>query len=475
MSDTAIAALMEPDIEGLKASLRGELIQPDDEGYEGARKVYNAMHDRRPALIVCAAGVADVISAVRFAGEHDLLLAVRGGGHSIPGFGTCDDGLVLDLGRMRGIRVDPERRTVRAEGGCTWADLNHATNAFGLATTGGIVSTTGIAGLTLGGGLGYLARSCGLSCDNLISADVVTADGSFLTCSEERNEDLFWALRGGGGNFGVVTSFEYRLHPVADILGGPTFFPLDGDVLRGYRDLMAGAPEALGALLGLALAPPAPFIPEKWHGKPVCVGLACWTGPTEEGEEILKTFDAWAPVLGQAVGRMPYPAINTLFDELLPPGLHHYWKGHFVRGLPDAAIEVHLEYGSAIPSTQTATLLFPIDGACHRVAPEATAFAYRDADFAVGLGPSWPGPADTAANIEWGRRYSEAVAPYAEEGGYVNFMSSDDQGRVRANYRQNYDRLAEIKRRYDPDNFFRKNQNITPGGSGASGRDENDR
>jgi FAD/FMN-containing dehydrogenase len=475
MSDTAIAALMEPDIEGLKAGLRGEVIQPSDGDYDEARKVYNAMHDRRPALIVRAAGVADVISAVRFAGEHDLLLAVRGGGHSIPGFGTCDGGLVLDLGRMRGIRVDPERRTVRAEGGCTWADLNHATNAFGLATTGGIVSTTGIAGLTLGGGLGYLARSCGLSCDNLISADIVTADGSFVTCSEERNEDLFWALRGGGGNFGVVTSFEYRLHPVADILGGPTFFPLDGDVLRGYRNLMAEAPEELGALLALALAPPVPLIPQEWHGKPVCVVLACWTGPTGEGGEILKTFETWAPVIGRAVGRMPYPAINTLFDELLPPELYHYWKGHFVQGLPDEAIEVHLEYGSNIPSAQSATLLFPIDGACHRVAPEETAFAYRDANFAVGLGPSWPDPADTAANIKWGRRYSEAVAPYAEAGGYVNFMSGDDQGRVHANYRQNYDRLVEVKNKYDPDNIFRINQNIAPKGSEASRRREHDR
>jgi FAD/FMN-containing dehydrogenase len=475
MSDTTIAALMEPDIEGLKASLRGELIRPGDENYDEARKVYNAMHDRRPALIVRAAGVADVISAVRFAGEHGLLLAARGGGHSIPGFGTCDGGLVLDLGQMRGIRVDPERRVVRAEGGCTWADMNHATNAFGLATTGGIISTTGIAGLTLGGGLGYLARSYGLTCDNLISADVVTAGGSFVSCSEERNEDLFWALRGGGGNFGVVTSFEYRLHPVVDILGGPTFFPLDGDVLRGYHNLMAEAPEALGALLGLALAPPVPFVPEEWHGKPVCVVLACWTGPAGEGEEILKTFETWAPVIGRAVGWMPYPVINTLFDELLPPGLYHYWKGHFVRGLPDEAIEVHLEYGSTIPSAQTATLLFPIDGACHRVAPEETAFAYRDANFAVGLGPSWPDPADTAANIEWGRRYSEAVAPYAEEGGYVNFMSGDDQSRVRANYRQNYNRLAEIKQCYDPDNLFRMNQNIAPRGSEASGRDEHER
>lgn len=464
MLNTGIAESMEQGIESLKAVLRGGLIQPGDESYEEARKVYNAMHDRRPALIVRAAGVADVIVAVRFAAEHDLLLAVRSGGHSVPGFGTCDGGLVLDLGRMKGIRVDPERRTVRAEGGCTWTDLNHATHIFGLATTGGIVSSTGIAGLTLGGGLGYLARSCGLSCDNLISADVVTADGSFVTCNEDQYSDLFWALRGGGGNFGVVTSFEYRLHPVADILGGPTFFPLDGDVLRGYRDLMAEAPEELGAILGLTLAPPAPFIPEEWHGKPVCVVLACWTGPTEEGEKLLKTFETWAPVLGSAVGRMPYPVINTLFDELLPPGLHHYWKGHFIRGLPDEAIEVHLDYGARIPSVESATLLFPIDGACHRVAPDETAFAYRDADFAVVIGPSWPDPADTAKNIERGRRYSEAVAPYAEEGGYVNFMSGDDQGRVHANYRQNYDRLGKVKKEYDPDNLFRMNQNITPAG-----------
>lgn len=460
--DTGIAESLEQGIESLKPVLRGELIQPGGGSYEEVRKVYNAMHDRRPALIVRTAGVADVISAVKFARERDLLLAVRGGGHSVPGFGTCDGGLVLDLGQMKGIRVDPQQRTVRAEGGCTWADLNHATHAFGLATTGGVVSSTGIAGLTLGGGLGYLARSCGLSCDNLISADVVTADGSFVTCSEHQHPDLFWALRGGGGNFGVVTSFEYRLHPVADILGGPTFFPLDGDVLRGYRDLMAEAPEELGALLGLTLAPPAPFVPEGWHGKPVCVVLACWTGLAEKGEELLKTFETWSPVLGSAVGRMPYPALNTLFDELLPPGLHHYWKGHFVRGLSDEAIEVHLDYGARIPSVESATLLFPIDGSCHRVAPEETAFAYRDADFAVVLGPSWPDPADTEKNIEWGRRYSEAMAPYAEEGGYVNFMSGDDQGRVRANYRQNYDRLAEVKREYDPDNLFRMNQNITP-------------
>ncbi|GGY10818.1 oxidoreductase [Litchfieldella qijiaojingensis] len=442
--------------------LRGALILPKDEDYDEARKVYNACHDRRPAMIVQAADVADVMTAVTFAREHELPLAVRGGGHSVPGFGTCDDGLVLSLERMRGIRVDPERHSVRAEGGSTWADLNHATAAFGMATTGGIVSTTGIAGLTLGGGLGYLARSCGLACDNLLSADVVTAEGCFLTCSESRHEDLFWAIRGGGGNFGVVTSFEYRLHAVADILGGPTFYPLDADVIRGYRTLIAEAPEELGAILGITLGPTLPFLPETWHGRPVVVVLTCWSGPRGEDEAIRERLGRLGPVLGQYVQRMPYPVINTLFDELLPAGLYHYWKGCFTKHLSEEAIDVHVDYGARVPCIQSATLLFPIDGACQRVAPDATAFAYRDASFATVLGPSWPDPDDSERNIDWGRAYYQALRPYSEEGGYVNFMSGDDDDRVRANYRQNYDRLIKLKTRYDPANLFRLNQNIAP-------------
>lgn len=449
-------------IQKFQQSLRGELIQPDDARYNEARKVYNAMHDRRPALIVQAAGVADVIATVKFAREHDFLLAVRGGGHGVPGFGTCDDGLVLDLGRMRGIRIDPQHRTAQAEGGCTWGDLNHATHAFGLATTGGIVSTTGIAGLTLGGGLGYLARRCGLSCDNLVSADVVTADGSFVTCSNDREPDLFWAIRGGGGNFGVVTSFQYRLHPVADILGGPTIYSLDSDVLRGYRDMIGEAPEALTALLGLTLGPPLPFLPEQWHGRPVAIVLTCWSGTADQDDQVRARLERVGPAVGQYLERMPYPPINTLFDELLPAGLYHYWKGYFAKDLSNEAIDVHIAFGSKVPCLETATLLFPIDGACHRVAPDKTAFAYRDANFATVLGPSWPDPADSERNIEWGRAYYEALRPYSEEGGYVNFMSGDDQDRVRANYRQNYDRLVEIKTQYDPTNFFQMNQNIKP-------------
>ena len=380
----------------------------------------------------------------------------------MPGFGTCDDGIVLDLGRMRGMRVDPARRTVRAEGGCTWADLDHATDAFGLATTGGTVSTTGIAGLTLGGGIGFLARRYGLSCDNLVSADVVMADGSFVTCSEERDSELFWAVRGGGGNFGVVTSFEFRLHPVSEILGGPTFYAVDAEVLRAYRDFITEAPEDLGAIFALTLAPPLPFLPEEWHGKPVAVVLSCWAGAADEGEEILKPLGDWGRVVGAYVGRMPYPAINRLFDDLLPPGLQHYWKGAFVRELPDEAIAVHVEHGARVPTGKSAAMLFPIDGACHRVPRDGSAFAWRDAAFATVIAGIWPNPADNERNIAWVRRYHEALRPYSEEGGYVNFMSADDRDRVGVNYRQNHDRLVEIKRRYDPENRFRFNQNIRP-------------
>jgi FAD/FMN-containing dehydrogenase len=456
------AMVNETAVSQLRAQIRGSVVEPWDADYAEARKVYNALHDKWPALVVRVADALDVATAVRFAREQDLLLAVRGGAHSVAGFSTCDGGLVLDLSRLRGIQVDPQRLTVRAQGGCTWAELNQATYQFGMATTGGVVSTTGIAGLTLGGGLGFLNRSCGLSCDNLLSADVVTAGGEVLSCDEERNPDLFWAIRGGGGNFGVVTSFEYRLHPVADILGGPTFFPLDGDVLRGYRDLMAKAPEELGALLAIAFAPPAPFRPSEWHGRTVAVVLTCWTGPVDEGRRLLETFDTWGPVLGRAVDVIPYPVINTLFDADLPAGLYHYWKSHFVRGLPDGAIDVHLEYGATLPAAETGTILFPMDGACRRVPAQDTAFAYRDVDFGVALGPSWREAAATEANIEWGRRYSAALAPYCEPGGYVNLGTDEGQHWVGDSYGPNYARLAQVKRAYDPGNLFRLNQNIPP-------------
>ena len=459
---TAVTGVDDTLVEGLRGAVRGAVIQPADAGYDQARAVYNALHDRRPALIVRAAGAGDVITTVNAARANDVALAVRGGGHSIAGFSTCDGGIVLDLGNMRGIRVDPSQRTVRAEAGCTWGDLDHATHAFGLATTGGIVSTTGIAGLTLGGGMGFLARRCGLSCDNLISADVVTADGAFLTCTSSRNPDLFWGLRGGGGNFGVVTSLEYRLHPVSDVLGGPTFYPLDADVARGYLDMMSDAPEALGAVLGFVLGPPAPFLPEHWHGRPMIVVLTCWSGPADDDGQIRDRLSRVGPITGQFVERMPYPTINTLFDQALPAGLRHYWKGVYARELTIDAIGVHLDYGATLPAPQTATLLFPLDGACHRVAPEQTAFAYRDVAFAAGFGASWSDPADDDANIAWTRAYDAALRPHSTHGGYVNFMAPDDADRVRVNYGHSYDRLAGIKRRYDPGNLFRLNHNIAP-------------
>jgi FAD/FMN-containing dehydrogenase len=446
----------------LRTQVRGGIVRPEDTGYDEARRVYNAMHDRRPALIVRAAGVADVLATVRFAAGRGLALAVRGGSHSVPGFGTCDGGLVLDLGRLRGIRVDPERRTVRAEGGCTWGDLNHATCAFGLATTGGVVSTTGIGGLTLGGGMGYLARRCGLACDNLLSADVVTADGRFVTCDAGRHPDLFWAIRGGGGNFGVVTSFELRLHPVGDIFGGPTFYALDGGVLRGYRDFMRHAPHDLGAVCALTMAPPLPFLPQAWHGRPVVAVVACWTGPETDGPKALAPLGDWGQVIGAHVGRMPYPALNSLFDDLVPAGLQQYWKANFVRELTDDAIAAHVEHGARVPCIESGTFLFPIDGACHGVGSDATAFAYRDERFSVVIAGAWPEPRDNERNVAWVRRYHEALRPFSEEGGYVNFMSGDDADRVRANYGRNYARLTAVKRQYDPGNLFRMNQNVAP-------------
>jgi FAD/FMN-containing dehydrogenase len=452
-------------IDELREQVRGEVIAQGDDGYEEARRVFNAMIDRRPAVVVRPANAGDVVTAVLHAREQGLDLAVRGGGHGVPGFGTCDDGVVIDLSSMRGVRVDPRTSTARADGGATWGDFNAATHAFGLATTGGVVSTTGVAGLTLGGGIGYLTRGYGLSCDNLISADVVTADGRILVVSEEEHDDLFWALRGGSGNFGVVTSLEFRLHPVKDIYAGPMFFELSeaSTILAFFREFIADAPEELGAFPGFQIAPPLPFIPEDRHGETFALIVGCWAGPVDEGENVFKTFHDVAPVVAEHVGPMPYPALNSAFDGLYPAGeLQHYWKANFVKELTDDAIDAHVRFGSQVPVVNSTMHLYPINGAAQRVAPDATAFAYRDATFATVIAGMWPDPADNDANIGWVRDYYEATAPYSEEGGYINFMSGDDQGRIEANYRGNYPRLVDVKRRYDPDNVFHLNQNIAP-------------
>jgi len=457
--------MAKPNTAQLREQVRGEVITPQDAGYEEARKVYNAMIDRRPSVVLRCAEPGDVVAAVNFARENQLDLAVRsGGGHSVPGFGTVDDGVVIDLSGMRAVNVDAGSRTARAQGGATWGDFNDATHAHGLATTGGIISTTGVGGLTLGGGIGYLARGFGLSCDNLISADVVTADGRSLTASEKENEDLFWALRGGGGNFGVVTSFEFRVHPVKEIYGGPMFFELEdaGTVLKFYREFIAEAPEEFGGFPAWQIAPPLPFIPEERHGDTFLAFVACWAGPLDEGEGALKRLHDVAPVVAEHVGPMPYPALNSAFDGLVPAGLQHYWKANFVKELTDDAIEAHLEHGPKVPAMNSTMHIYPINGACHRVAPDATAFAYRDANFATVIAGMWPDPGENEANIKWVRDYYEATAPLSEEGGYINFMAGDDQDRIKANYKGNYARLVDVKRKYDPDNLFHVNQNIRP-------------
>ena len=452
-------------IDGLSERVRGEVITPDDAGYDDACKVFNAMIDRRPRVVVRCTSADDVIAAVSFARENGHDIAVRGGGHSVPGFGTADDAVVVDLAGMTDVQVDPEAQTARAQGGATWGMFNDATGAHGLATTGGIVSTTGVGGLTLGGGIGYLARGVGLSCDNLLSAEVVTADGQKLVANEAENEDLFWALRGGGGNFGVVTSFEFQLHRVSDIYGGPMFFAAEdaGTVLRAYREYIADAPEQFGGFPAWQIAPPLPFIPEERHGETMLAFVSCWSGPLDDGERALAPIRDAAPVVAEHVGPMPYPALNSAFDALYPPGgLQHYWKANFVTELTDAAIEAHLEHGPKVPVVNSTVHIYSINGACHRVAPDATAFAYRDATFATVIAGMWPDPADNEANTKWVRDYYDATAPFSEEGGYVNFMSGDDQERIKANYKGNYDRLVDVKRKYDPDNLFHLNQNIKP-------------
>lgn len=465
MSDTSIGVLGESAIAGLQSGLRGDLIQRDDETYEASRTVYNAMIDCYPRLIANCKDVADVIAAVEFAREQGLLLAIRGGGHNGGGLGICDDGLVVDLSSMKGISVDPGARTVRAEGGCTWGDVDHATHAFGLATPSGIISTTGVGGLTLGGGLGHLTRKYGLTIDNLLSADVVLADGSFVTASEEENQDLFWAIRGGGGNFGVVTSFLFRLHPVSNIIGGPTLWPLDqaAEVMRWYRDFIAEAPEELNGFFAFLTVPPGPPFPEHLHMKKMCGIVWCYTGPAEDADEVFAPVQEVGTPALHGVHEMPYPALQSAFDGLYPPGLQWYWKADFINELSDEAIEEHLKYAEA-PTMHSTMHLYPINGAAHRVGENDTAWSYREATWGMVIAGVDPDPANKELITDWSRDYWEAIHPHSAGGAYVNMMMEEGQDRVKASYRDNYDRLAEIKREYDPENLFRVNQNIRPAG-----------
>jgi FAD/FMN-containing dehydrogenase len=452
-------------IDALRERTRGEVITSDDPGYDEHRTVHNAMHDRRPAVIVRCVDAADVMAAVEHARENGLDLAVRGGGHSVPGFGTSDGGVVADLSMLANVRVDPAKKTARAGGGATWGAFDHATHAFGLATTGGVISTTGVGGLTLGGGIGYLTRGCGLSIDNLVSADVVTADGRLVKASDYENEDLFWALRGGGGNFGIATSLEYQLHDVSTIVGGPMFYEATDApaVLAFYREFIADAPEQLGCFFAWQIAPPLPFVPEDRHGDLFCALVTCWTGPVDEAERVLKPMRDVAEVKAQHVGPMPYPAMNSAFDGLVPRGLQHYWKADFVKTLTDEAIMAHAEHGMHTPVVNSTMHLYPINGAVHRVGADETAFAHRDMNFAAVIAGMWPDPADNAANTKWVKDYYAAIHPYSgTDGSYVNFMADDDAGRVESNYGPNYARLVDVKRKWDPDNLFHLNQNIHP-------------
>ena len=453
-------------IAGLAESFRGELITPTDSRYAQACKVYNAMIDKRPRLIARCGAVSDVVAAVNFGRDHDLLIAVRGGGHNGAGLGSCDGGIVIDLGPLKGIRVDPSSRTIRVEAGCTQGDVDHAAHEFGLAVPAGIVSTTGIAGLTLGGGSGYLSRMHGLTIDNLLEADVVLADGRLVTASERENADLFWALRGGGGNFGVVTSFLFRAHPVANVYAGPIFWEIKhaAQIMRTYREFLRTAPEKLCPFLGLKTVPSAAPFPREIWGVRICAVISCYNGSAAEGERALRPLlDALPAPIMNGMAEMPFTTLQSLFDGLLPAGLQWYWKADFVKELSDAAIEAHIEHASKSPSELSLMHLYPIDGAVRRVGSGETAWRYRDATWSMVICGIDPDPRKAALLKKWGRDYWKAIHRYNPGGAYVNFMMDDEvEGRLQATYGENYDRLALVKRKYDPNNLFRVNQNIPP-------------
>ncbi len=464
MAGPGIKAPDNKEILEFKNTLRGDLIGQADPAYNEARKVYNAMIDKRPLLIAECADTADVILSVNFARKHDMLVAVRGGSHNVAGFSVCDGGIVIDLSKMKGIHVDPERKTARVEGGATWGDLDHATHAFGLAAPGGIISTTGIGGLTLGGGIGHLTRKHGLSCDNLISADMVTADGRLLKVNKDQNADLFWAMRGGGGNFGIVTSFEFRLHPVSTVYGGPIFWDLDKstEAMRFYRDYMKKAPEDMNAFFAFLIVPPGPPFPEHLHNKKVCGVVCCHTGPLDQAEKDVQPLREFGKPLLENVGPMPYPALNSAFDGLVPKGLQHYWKADFVNELSDEVIAAHVKYGPDIPTFNSALHIYPVSGAAQKIGKDETAYSYRDAEYVHVIAAMYPDPKDTPKNKEWVKQYWNALHPHSSGGAYVNFMMEEGDERIQATYRGNYDRLAKIKNKYDPGNLFRMNQNIHP-------------
>ena len=464
-TQTAQAYLDEAVMTQLRLEFLGELIRPDDPTYDEVRQVYNGMIDKRPALIARCVGEADVIAAVNFGREQNLLIAVRGGGHNGAGLGTCDDGLVIDLSLMKGVQVDPDRREVRVEGGCTWGDVDKATHPFGLAVPTGFISTTGVGGLTLGGGLGYLTRRYGLTIDNLLEVDIVLADGTLITANAQENPDLFWAVRGGGGNFGVVTSFLFRGNPVGTtVYGGPIFWPLEhaGEVMRFWRDLILTGPEELNGWFGFHTVPPVEMFPQEHHLKKMAVVTWCYTGNLEQAEQIFKPIREVAPPAMDFAGPIPIPALQSMFDGLYPPGLQWYWNADFFTDLSDEVVELHVQYADQLPSVHSTMHLYPINGAAHRVGKSDTAWSYREANFAQVIVGVDPDPANNPRTIAWSKEYWRKMHPYSAGGAYVNMMMDEGQDRVKAAYRENFPRLAQVKAKYDPQNLFRVNQNIKP-------------
>jgi len=449
------------------ATFQGELLRPGDERYDEARRVWNGAIDRRPALIASCGSAADVAAALDLARERELQVAVRGGGHSVAGWSVCDDGLVIDLSPMRGIEVDPDAGTARAGGGVLWGELDAATQAHGLATVGGIVTHTGVAGLTLGGGIGWLMRRHGATVDNLLAADVVTADGDLLRASESEHPDLFWGLRGGGGNFGIVTSFEYRLHEIGPtVLGGPIYYPLeDGpEVLRHYRDVIADAPDELTTILNLRMAPPLPFIPEELHGRPVVMVAVCYAGDLERGEAVLAPLRSFGSPLVDAVGPRPYVELQRTFDPSAPHGWHYHWRSWELPPLTDAAIDTLVEQAARITSPRSYIIVFQLGGAVARVGDDETAYGQRDAAHNVNINAVWlEGDPEADRHVSWVHDCYAALEPHAGGRAYVNFLADEGADRVRAAYgAANHDRLVALKRHYDPTNVLSGNQNIRP-------------
>jgi FAD/FMN-containing dehydrogenase len=452
-------------IDKLKESIRGKVLTVESEQYNEVRTIWNAMIDKRPALIVRCASAADVMRAVRFAGEHKLLVAVRGGGHSIAGNAVCDGGLMIDLSPMKSVRIDANGMTARVEPGVTLGELDRDTQAFGLATPVGINSTTGVAGLTLGGGFGWLSRKLGLSIDNLISADVVTAAGELVKVSETDNPDLFWAIRGGGGNFGIVTSFEFRLHKVGpEVLAGLIIHPLDAarDVLRFYRDFIKSTPQEFVCWFVMRKAPPLPFLPVEWHGKEILALAVCYSGDVKEGERVAKPLRSFGKPIADVIGPTPFVAWQTILDPLLTPGMRNYWKSHDFREVSDGLIDTLIAHARRIPDPQTEIAFAHLGEGVMKVPKEATAYTHRDAAFVMNVHGRWDNPANDTKCISWARELFQAAAPFATGGVYVNFMTQEEQDRVRSAYGSNYDRLVKLKKKYDPNNLFRLNQNIHP-------------